>query len=396
MSTQAAKQRERWMVRSTPIVPPIYQAATYLLDDQSYADIHETRGMRETWYSRFGNPTSAAAADEIRQLEGAEAGLMTSSGMAAIGSTLVTLCRAGERIVAAAELYGDTRELLARDLTALGIEVELVDASDLGGWERALARPARLVFAETLSNPQLRLLDIPAVAELAHQADARLVVDNTFASPYAIRPLELGADVVVHSVTKFLNGHSDVTAGCVLGDRQTVESVQRRVVTFGGCLDPHAAYLVWRGLQTFELRLERQNQNARLIADHLAGHTDVEVVHYPGRDDYLDREIAKRILKPGRCGAMVTFVVAGGDERAMEVMGRLMLPAEATSLGGVESLVSAPFNSSHFMLSAMERHEAGIVAGMPRLSVGSESAEALIADLDRAFAEREPLDGGGL
>jgi cystathionine beta-lyase/cystathionine gamma-synthase len=385
MSTQAPKRRERWMVRSTPIVPPIYQAATYLLDDRSYADIHETGGMRETWYSRFGNPTSDAAADEIRQLEGAEAGLVTASGMAAIASTFVTLCRAGDRIVAAAELYGDTRELLARDLTALGIEVDLVEASDLEGWERALARPARLVFAETLSNPQLRLLDIPAVAELAHLAGARLVVDNTFASPYAIRPLELGADVVVHSVTKFLNGHSDVTAGCVLGDSQTVESVQRRVVTFGGCLDPHAAYLVWRGLQTFELRLERQNRNARLIADHLAARTDVEVVHYPGRDDYVDREIAERILNPARCGAMVTFVVAGGDERAAEVMGRLTLAAEATSLGGVETLVSAPFNSSHFMLSARERREAGIVPGMLRLSVGSESAEALIADLDRAF-----------
>jgi cystathionine beta-lyase/cystathionine gamma-synthase len=388
MSPQPSERRERWLVRSVPVVPPIYQSATYVLDDRSYADIHETGGMCETWYSRFGNPTCAAAADEIGRLEGAEAGLMTASGMAAIASTLVTLCRAGDRIVSAAELYGDTRELLARDLSGLGIEVELVDAADLDGWERALTRPARLVFAETLSNPQLRLLDVPAVAELAHQAGARFVVDNTFASPYAIRPLELGADVVIHSATKFLNGHSDVTAGCVLGDGQTVESVQRRVVTFGGCLDPHAAYLVWRGLQTFELRLERQNQNASLIADHLARHTDVEVVHYPGRDDYVDREIAERILEPNRCGAMVTFVVAGGDERAAQVMRRLTLAAQATSLGGVESLVSAPFNSSHFMLSAQERNDAGIAAGMLRMSVGSENADALIADLDRALDQQ--------
>jgi cystathionine beta-lyase/cystathionine gamma-synthase len=243
---------ERWtdtargyLSRTAPVVPPIYQCTTFELDDQSYEDIVQGGGFEQTWYTRFGNPTVAWAADRVARLEGGQAAVMTSSGMGAIATALLSLCRAGDRIVAARELYGDTRDLLVRDLPALGIRVDFVATADLAHWEAALAAgPAAVAYAESLSNPQLRVLDIPAVAELVHRRGVRLVVDNTFASAFTVQPLSLGADVVVHSATKFLNGHSDVVAGAVVADAASIREVQRRVVTFGTCLDPHAAFLV--------------------------------------------------------------------------------------------------------------------------------------------------------
>jgi cystathionine beta-lyase/cystathionine gamma-synthase len=311
---------------------------------------------------------------------------MTSSGMAAIATTMVALCRAGDRIVAAREIYGDTRDLFVRDLPNLGIQVDFVDSADLDGWRRALETgPVRLAYAESLSNPQLSLLDAPAVAEAAHRAGALYVVDNTFATPFMLRPLALGADVVVHSVSKFLNGHSDVVAGCVASNVEIIREVQRRLITFGACLDPHAAFLVWRGLKTFQVRLERETRTATLVAQFLDERQDVVRVIYPGLPSYPGRAVADRLLTPDRTGAMVTFVVAGGDDRARDLLKRLTVPAEATSLGGVETLVSMPITSSHFSLTPQELERAGIEPGMIRLSVGLEDAEALISDLGKAL-----------
>lgn len=370
------------------MVAPIYQTTIFTLDDQSYSDIRATGGLRETWYSRFRNPTVDEAGAAIAELEGGESGLMTSSGMAAIATTLLTLLSSGDRVVAAKELYGDTRDLLVRDLAAFGVEVDLVDAADGAAWRAAIQRkPVKVVYAETLSNPQLRLLDIPLLAELASEASATLVVDNTFATPYAVQPLSLGADVVVDSVTKYLNGHSDVTAGCVVSDAETIERCQQRLITFGACLDPLAAFLVLRGLKTFELRLARQTATAGMVAQFLEQRPDVAQVFYPGLASYPQAELADRMLKPHRRGAMVTFVVKGGDERAGSVMRRLERVAEATSLGGVESLVSSPPTSSQFNLSRSELEEVGIAPGMLRLSVGVEDCEELIEDLRQALDE---------
>jgi cystathionine beta-lyase/cystathionine gamma-synthase len=372
--------------RTTPVVPPIYQSVNFLMDDAAYADVQAGGGLTETWYSRFSNPTVTAAAEEVRRWECAQAALLAASGMAAIATTLLTLVRAGERIVAARELYGDTRDLLARDLPALGIRVDLVDVADAGAWRAALAAgPVAVAYAETLSNPQLKLLNVPLVAEIAHAVGARLVVDNTFATPYLLRPLEHGADVVVESATKYLSGHSDVIAGAVAGSADLVREVQKRIITFGGCLDPHAAFLVWRGLQTFEVRLAQQNRTAAEVAAWLAARPGVIRVIYPGLTSHPQHELAARLLEPGRAGAMVSFVVDGGDQRALAVMRHLTVACEATSLGGVETLASTPFNSSHFSLSVAEREEAGIPAGMIRLSVGVEPAENIIADLAQAL-----------
>jgi len=368
-----------------PVVPPIYQSATFFLNEQAYQDI-QAGGLNEHWYGRFRNPTVDVVADAIATLEHAEAGLMTSSGMAAIATTLLTLLTAGDRVVSSRQVYGDTWDLLVRDLPRLGVDVVMVDVTDLQAWRAAIQqRPTAVVYTETLSNPQLEVADLPALAGLASAAGARLVVDNTFATPYVVNPLPLGADLVIHSATKFLNGHSDVIAGAVAGDRATVREVQRRVVTFGGCLDPHAAYLVWRGLQTFNLRLQRQCATARAVAAYLESRDDVVSVRYPGLPSYPGRSIVPRVIKHDRGGAMIAFAVAGGDSRALQVLRDLRLACEATSLGGVETLVSAPFNSSHFSLTREERRAARIDDGMIRLSCGLEDPDDLIADLRRAL-----------
>jgi len=373
--------------RTYPVVPPIYQTTTFELDDRAYEDIQGTGGLHETWYSRFNNPTVDAAAAEVARLHDAPQALMSASGMAAIATTLVTLLRAGDTVVAASQVYGDTNDLLERDLPGLGIHVVRVDAFDIDAWHDAIAthRPA-VVYGETLSNPQLRLMDISAVIAAAEEVGARVVIDNTFATPMCTRPLDLGADVVVESATKFLAGHSDVVAGAVTtNDREVHEEIQRRIITFGGAMDAHAAFLVWRGLRTFGVRLAEACRTAAELADLMASHEAVERVVYPGRADHPDAgDVVDRVM-PGPHGAMLTLVLAGGDARALQVIRRLAVAVEATSLGGVETLASLPFNSSHFNMTPQQRIAAGILPGMLRLSVGLEGVDALAGDLRQAL-----------
>lgn len=380
--------------RTFPVVPPIYQSTTFELDDAAYEDIQGTGGLHETWYSRFSNPTVQAAADTVAAHAGARHGMMTSSGMAAIATTLVTLLRGGDTLVASKQVYGDTNDLIERDLPRFGIEVIRIDAWDSEAWREAIEthRPT-VVYGETLSNPQLRLMDIPTVAEAAHAVGAKLVVDNTFATPFCTRPLSIGADVTIDSATKFLAGHSDVIAGVVCtDDTELLEEIQRRMITFGGSLDPHAGYLVWRGLQTFEVRLREACRTAHGLAETLVDEPGVLGVVYPGRDDHPDAtSVAPRVM-PGARGAMVTLVLDGGDERALEVIRNLGVATEATSLGGVETLASLPFNSSHFNMSSEERLAAGILPGMLRLSVGLEGEDRIREDVRQAM---KAADGAG-
>jgi cystathionine beta-lyase/cystathionine gamma-synthase len=377
--------------RTRPVVPPIHQSVTYFLDDESYKDV-QAGGLDEIWYGRFRNPTVDVAAEEVMLLEGAESAFMTSSGMGAIATTLLSVLRAGDRVVAAQQVYGDTRDLLVRDLPSWGFDVQQVDVVDLESWASAVGGgPTRVLYVETMANPQLELADLPALARIAHDAGALLVVDNTFATPDGVQPLTHGADLVVHSATKFLSGHSDVIAGVVAGSFDLVREVQRRVVTLGTCLDPHAAFLVWRGLQTFELRLARSSSTARSLARALAARGDVVSVRHPSLDGYPSAEVAQRVLRRDdnglRCGAMVSFTVHGGDERALRVMRHLQVACEATSLGGVETLVSTPFNSSHFSLTPEERRAARIDDGMVRVSCGVEPEDVVVEDFIRALDE---------
>lgn len=375
--------------RTYPVIPPIYQTTTFELDDQAYADIQGTGGLHETWYSRFNNPTVDAAAAEVAHLHGAAQALMTASGMAAIATTLVSLLRSGDTLVAARQVYGDTNDLFERDLPRLGVDVVRVDAFDAGAWREAIStHQPQVVYGETLSNPQLRIMDIPTVVELAQAVGARVVIDNTFATPMCTRPLELGADVVVESATKFLAGHSDVVAGAVTtDDRALHEEIQRRIITFGGAQDAHAAFLVWRGLRTFRVRLAEACRTAATLADLLASEPGVTHVVYPGRPDHPDAGAVVDRVMPGPHGAMLTLVLDGGDERALQVIRALEVAVEATSLGGVETLASLPFNSSHFNMTPQQRIDAGILPGMLRLSVGLEGEEVLLGDLRQALKQ---------
>ncbi len=386
MTTGRPEQSRSYTPRTRPVVPPIHTSVTYFLDDESYKDV-QAGGLDEIWYGRFRNPTVDVTAEEVRRLEGAEAAFMTSSGMGAIATTLLTLLGRGDRLVAAAQVYGDTRDLLVRDLPTWGFDVIQVDAADLDAWRDAVAGgPTRALYVETLANPQLELADLAALATLAHEHGAQLVVDNTFATPYCVQPLEVGADVVVHSATKFLNGHSDAIAGAVVGSYDLVREVQRRVITLGTCLDPHAAFLVWRGMQTFELRMRQSMATARELAETLSEHPEVVSVRYPGLAGDPRADVAARLLRRDadggvRAGSMVAFTVAGGDERALRAMRAMTVACEATSLGGVETLVSTPFNSSHFSLTSDERAAARIDDGMIRMSCGVEPADELVADV---------------
>jgi len=290
----------------------------------------------------------------------------------------------GGRVVAARELYGDTHTVLTQELPAIGCETELVPLDDREGWKRALSRQAAVVYVESLSNPMLRVADLPELARLAHEAGALAVVDSTFASPVNVRPVEHGFDVVLHSATKYLNGHSDLVAGAAAGSAAALEPVRRRAVTLGGTLDPHAASMLERGLKTLGVRMERHNGNGRAVAEHLDGHRRVEHASYPLLPSHPDHELARSLLDGG--SGLVTIRVPGGDAAALRLLGALRLIRQASSLGGVESLASAPHNTSHLMLSEAERAAVGILPGTVRLSLGIEDVQDLVADLDQALA----------
>jgi cystathionine beta-lyase/cystathionine gamma-synthase len=367
------------------MMPPIFGSVTYELDGEAYADIARTGGASTWWYTRLRNPTVEAAAAKVAALDGAERALLFSSGMAAIATTLLALLPPGGRVVAARDLYGDVFTLLCNELRRHGRSADFVAIDDREGWRRELERGADLVYVETLSNPMLRVADLPALAATAHEFNALALADATFTPPSLLRPLDLGFDLVLHSATKFLNGHSDVTAGTVSGASATLEAIAAEAAILGGCLDPYAASMLDRGLKTLVIRTEHQSASAHALADWLSHHSEIEHVAYPLLDTHPDRELAEEMLPAG--GAVVSFRVAGGDERALAVLDAVEVIHQATSLGGVETLASAPHNTSHLGLSASERAAAGILPGTIRLSVGLEDVDDLIADLESALVQ---------
>jgi cystathionine beta-lyase/cystathionine gamma-synthase len=362
---------------------PVFNSVTYDLDAAAYEDIQATGGANTWWYTRLGNPTVAACARRVAALEGTEAAVLFSSGMAAISTTLLALVPPGGRVVAADELYGDTRTLLLEDLAAADRRVELIGIDDRDAWRAALASPADAIYVETLSNPMLRVANLPELAALAHAAGALAIVDGTFTTPLAVRPVEHGFDLVLHSATKFLNGHSDVIAGVAAGSAPTLAAVSALAVRLGGCMNPQAAFLLERGIKTLPLRVERQAANAVALADWLAGQAGVEAVVHPFRADHPDHALARELL--ARAPALVSFRVAGGDDRARRVLEQLSIVRDAASLGGVESLACIPALTSHLGQSAGELARQGILPGTIRLSVGIEDVQDLQADLENAL-----------
>lgn len=372
----------------TPVATPIYHSAAYLYEDMADLDAIFAGERSGPVYARYGNPTLTALETAVAALEGGEAALAYASGMAAIhGALLAAGARAGAAVVAAQDVYGATYALLSRVLAPQGVTVRFVDGADAAAVAAAIAetRPAALI-CETISNPLLKLADVPRLAEMAHAAGAVLIVDNTFASPYLFRPLRHGADYVVHSATKYLGGHGDVLGGVVVtsAERRTALNELNKLV--GGNLGPQEAWLVLRGLKTLPLRLQRQCDNAAQVARWLADHPRVAAVNYPGLATHPQHALAARLLERGAFGAMISFDLRDGSrEKVFRFMEALKLVLPATTLGDVYSLALYPAGSSHRALDAETRRRIGIGDGLVRLSIGIEDPNDIIADLDQAL-----------
>jgi len=362
------------------VVPPVYLTTTYRFPAPfSEAAAHGSVRL----YSREGNPTVDGPNEVIRELEGGEAARLFGSGMGAISATLLSLVRAGAEVVAPAGTYGGTTDLLRVVLPKFGVRVTLLDPARARVPESAIPATTRLAFVETPSNPTLRVHDLRRWADAVHRAGGLLVVDNTFATPINQRPLALGADVVVHSATKYLGGHSDLTAGAVVGSASLLAEIDP-MHHLGAPLDPFAGFLLHRSLRTLALRVERQNRTAAEIVRALEGDPAVERVHYPGRFDAEDEAIAGRQMT-GR-GGMLALSLRGGSAAADRFLKALQIVQVAASLGGVESLVSVPRETSHRPYSTVERAELGIDDGLVRLSVGLEDPRDLVRDLRAGLA----------
>ena len=357
------------------VVTPIFQSATF----------DYPAGDAPLRYSRYGNnPTQVALQTRLAALEGAEASLVLASGMAAITTAVLSVCGSGDHVVASADLYGGTTTLLESVLPTLGIEVTYVHERGVAAWEAAMRDGTRLLLWEAIANPLLAVPDGPALARLARERGAVSLVDATFATPVNQRPLSFGADLVMHSATKYLGGHSDVIGGVLSGSAARIEAALERMKSLGGAADPHAAFLIDRGVKTLAVRMERHNANGVAVAAFLAAHPRVERVWHPTLPDHPDHDVAGRVLAGS--GGVVSFEPRATGVEAAAMAGRFRWIRLAPSLGGVESLVSLPVQTSHRSLPPEERERRGIGDRLVRLALGIESADDLMEDLDRALA----------
>jgi cystathionine gamma-lyase len=388
MSNDDAKSRAEWAfdtltVRAGPegepetgaVVFPVFQTSTFE---------QEEPGANPAWcYSRTGNPTRAALEKALAEVEGARHGLAFASGLAAATTALATL-HAGDRVVAGRDLYGGAYRLFTKVFSRFGLKFDFVDTTDLAALERALERPAALLWLESPSNPLLRVTDLREACALARRRGVRSLVDNTFATPVLQRPLEFGCDVVLHSTTKYLNGHADVIGGALLCDDAAIhEELKFLQNALGAIPGPQDCWLVLRGLKTLSLRMERHCSSARTVAEFLARHPEVERVHFPGLASHPDHDLARRQMKD--FGGMVSFELHGGEPAARRLLRGLRLFTLAESLGGVRSLVCHPPTMTHASVEPEVRRAVGIADGLLRLSVGCEDPADLVADLERAL-----------
>ena len=361
---------------------PIFQSSTYYLTDERYAGW--ANGAQHTLiYSRLSSVNSEACVEKICALEGAEDGELFASGMAAISTVMMGLLNNGDHVVASPDVYGGTYGLMTEELPRFGINVSMADMQDPASYEAAIQDNTKMLYIETLSNPVLKVCDIEAMAAIARKHNLLLVIDNTFTSPWGCQPIEMGCDLVIHSTTKYLGGHSDIVGGAVVGRKDLIAELFPKKIHFGGSPDPHACYLLERGMRTLSARMPIHCANALEIAKRLESHPMITSVIHPSLPSHPDYETAKRTMPKGT--GMLAFVVAGGDDAALKFMRGLKLIFEATSLGGVESLIECPFNSSHMSIPDDVRHAAGVVPGFVRVSIGIEDVEDLWEDITRAL-----------
>ena len=368
--------------RGGPVAPEIVRSSTFTFS--STAEMKRwAEGKSSAYiYTRYGNPTLAIAEAKIAALEEAETAVVAASGMAAISSALLAALSAGDEVISTAQLYGGTYRLMRDIFPRFGIRVRHVE-EDLAGVEELVTPQTRCLYVETPTNPALRLVDLRRAVELAREFKLTSIVDNTFASPLLQKPLELGFDIVVHSATKYLAGHSDLIGGAAAGSREWIDRVRNNIIYLGGCMDPEGAYLLIRGMKTLGVRLARQCENAMAIAKFLERHRKVARVNYPGLASHPDHRLARRQMHG--FGGMLSFDLKGGIAAARRFGDRVRLFSLAASLGGVESLVILPMYSSHYKMSSEELERAGVTPGTVRVSVGLEDAADLIEDLRQAL-----------
>jgi len=368
---------------SDSLTTPIVQTSTYWFrDTQEVIDYQEGRHSSFE-YGRYGNPTTRTAEEKLRELEGGEACVLSASGMNSVTTLLLALVPAGGRIVTTRDCYRRTRQFISTVLPKMGVETTVIDPSDMAALERALEQPVSLFFSESPTNPYLHVVDIPKVAELCHAREVIVVIDSTFATPINQRALALGADLVLHSGTKYLAGHNDVMAGGLVGSEALIGPIRELHGILGGVLDPHAAYLLLRGMKTLALRVERSNENATAIARFLESHPAVERVYYPGLEGHPAHAIARSQMSG--YGGVVSFELPGGLEGASKFIDALRIPYIAPSLGGVESLVEQPTVMSYWDQTPERRAELGIRDNLVRYACGVEDSVDLIADIEQAL-----------
>jgi O-succinylhomoserine sulfhydrylase len=364
----------------------LFLTSGYVYDSAEQAEATFTGSVDHYQYSRFANPTLTMLEERLALIEGAEACRTTATGMAAVNAALMAHLKAGDRVVAARALFGSCHWIVSTLLPKFGIETAFVDGADLDQWRAALARPAQLVLLETPSNPMLELVDLPAVAELAHAAGAIVVVDNVFATPLLQQPLRLGADVVVYSCTKHIDGQGRVLGGAALGNQKWItETLQPFIRNTGPALSPFNAWLLLKGLETLALRVDAAGRSAAAIADFLAGQPGVTRVWYPMRADHPQHDLARRQMAAG--GTIVTFEVAGGKDGAFRVMNGFRLIAISNNLGDSKSLATHPSTTTHMRIGEEERARLGITDGVIRVSVGLEDPDDLKDDLRQALGQ---------
>ncbi|MGF1909388.1 methionine gamma-lyase [Vibrio kasasachensis] len=367
------------------LATPITQTSTFVFESAQQGAARFALEEPGYIYTRIGNPTQAALEEKLAVLEGGEAALATASGISAISTTLLTLCGQGDHIVSSGAIYGCTHALLSHSLPKFGIDVDFVDASNVDNIKEAIKPNTKIVYIETPANPTLAIMDVEACAKLAHENGALLVVDNTFMSPYCQNPLKLGADIVVHSLTKYINGHGDVVAGAIIGKQDFIN--QARFVGVkditGGVISPFNAWLTLRGMKTLAVRMERHCSNAMKVAEYLEQHPAISKVNYPGLLSHPNHELAKKQMSD--FGGVISFEIHGGVKEGQTIMNSVELCLLAVSLGDTETLIQHPASMTHSPLTPEQRMAAGIPDGLIRISVGLEDAEDIIADLDQAF-----------
>jgi len=380
--TEAVRGGTDLSKKNGPLATPIYQSSTFEVTDMA-EQVRATPTDR--FYTRYGNATNTVPENAIAELEGTDAALLFASGMAAITTSILALVKAGDHIVAQRDIYGGVIKFLSLWLPKLGVETTFVDTNDIEQHERAIRPNTKLLHIESPTNPTVRVVDLEKIAALGRKHGLITTIDSTFSTPINCRPAEWGIDLVLHSGTKYFGGHSDIMCGVAAGRRDLIDQIHHARTTLGGCMDPHAAFLLLRGIKTLAVRVERQNASALRIAEFLSGHPKVARVHYPMLKDHPDHAIAKKQM--AGAGGVLSFEVEGSGADACRVAEALSLFTLAPSLGGVDSLVTIPVLTSHYQVDPALLKKMGVTEQMIRLSVGLEHVEDLMADLEKGLGQ---------